>query len=241
MAAADLKTPIFPIHGDHQICWILWGLGVSGFLKMTMFSAENRRFFGGYGGGYGEGDLVHGYGDSSIGSDLVINMAEDELAMRTDSVNEGGAESSSKDDTRDEEWLQLGIGGRQQDLQTSPKNNGSGLVELELMPTTTPTLALQPEFRPPRPATNFGGFTPSFFSPHHEINWAFRPIPISIAAPSSSSSSFSSYFPRPFQLYAGVDVAPPATAAAAVDFRVIQPPRRPHSGIWFTLQASQNQ
>lgn len=170
-----------------------------------------------------------GYGDSSIGSDLVINvgMADDESsAMKTDSVNE---ESSSKDDT---EWLQLGIGGRQQ--PSSPNTNASPLLELHLMPT--PTLPLHPQFRPPPPAaSNFG---PSFFSPHHQINWAFRPIPITIAAPSSSSSS--SYFPRPFQLYAAVDAAAPPPPPA-VDFRVIQPPRRPHSGIWFTLQASQNQ
>ncbi|EPS66006.1 hypothetical protein M569_08772, partial [Genlisea aurea] len=28
---------------------------------------------------------------------------------------------------------------------------------------------------------------------------------------------------------------------AGVDFRVVQPPRRPHSGIWFMLLASENQ
>lgn len=260
-----------------------------------MFSAENRQFYGGYGGGYGEGfgvmNQLQVYGFSSSGgeaciggSDLVVGMAaEDEL--RTNSLNEGAEESSSKDiapDERDEGWLQLSIGGHShqvinQDLagdQNSRKNNGSGLIELELMPSFSnnstsshsqirPLLAPEPEFRAPRPVTNFAsatGFSPSFFlqhhpgssssnfPPHQEINWAFRPIPISIAAASSpSSSSFSSpsslmgsgsYFPRPFQLYAGVDMAPPGPG---VDFRVIQPPRRPHSGIWFMLQASQNQ
>ncbi|KAK4413557.1 protein LAX PANICLE 2 [Sesamum alatum] len=273
---------------------------------MTMFSAENRRFCGGCGGGYGEGfgtvmSQLQGYAFSStsgeancIGSDLVLVaplMAEDE--SRAESLNEG-VESSSKDvadigalDEKDDDgWLQLSIGGSggggrshelKQDLtsdQTSQKNdNGTGLVELELMPTSsshsqmmTP-LAPMPEFRAPRPVMNFAGFSPSYFlqqqqqyhqgssssnyfPPHQEINWAFRPIPISIAS-SSSSSSFSSpsplmaaapsasYFARPFQLYAGVDVAP--AGPPGVDFRVIQPPRRPHSGIWFMLQASQNQ
>lgn len=57
--------------------------------------------------------------------------------------------------------------------------------------------------------------------PQHEINWAFRPIPIATPSPSPS------YFVRPaFQL---------------PDFRVVQPPRRPHSGVWFMLQASHTQ
>ncbi|KAH6837832.1 RING finger protein [Perilla frutescens var. hirtella] len=111
------------------------------------------------------------------------------------------------------------------------------------MPTSTSHSQIRPlpEFRPPRPpVSNFGA---SFFLQNpisnHEINWAFRPIPISIAAvavPSSSSSS-ASYFPQPFQLYAGAEMAPPPGTAA----RVIQPPRRPHSGLWFMLQASQTQ
>lgn len=208
-----------------------------------MFSPEKcRQFCGGYGGG--GGTFLHGgYGDSSIGSDLAyVSMADEELTLRTDNNNQesssrdmGAAAAATDEDdhaTRDQEWLQLSIGGGSQE----PKNNGGpGLVELELMPSTSRTLTLQPEFRPPRPVASFGGFTP-FFSSQHEINWAFRPIPISIASPSSSSSS---YFPRPFQLYGGLEVAPPPTPP--LDLRVIQPPRRPHSGIWFTLQASQNQ
>ncbi|KAL9421102.1 hypothetical protein AB3S75_038628 [Citrus x aurantiifolia] len=80
---------------------------------------------------------------------------------------------------------------------------------------------------------------------HQEINWAFRPIPIpqniALASSSSSSSSsslmpFGSYFARPFQVHTGLDVAGPSS-----DFRIIDPPRRPHSGIWFMLLASQNQ
>ncbi|KAJ6713687.1 RING FINGER PROTEIN [Salix viminalis] len=123
-----------------------------------------------------------------------------------------------------------------------------------------------PDFRtPPRPlmniaashATNFGS-TASLFFQHHpaatsstyplhqEINWPFRPMLSNIAtassssSPSTSSSSslmpLGSYFSRPFQVNSGMDVAGPSS-----DFRVIDPPRRPHSGIWFLLQASQNQ
>ncbi|KAF5746386.1 hypothetical protein HS088_TW06G00557 [Tripterygium wilfordii] len=85
---------------------------------------------------------------------------------------------------------------------------------------------------------------------HQEINWALRPTVLNMGTNNSSSSSTSSsnylptfmqlgsYFARsPFQLQSGgVNVAGPSS-----DFRAIDPPRRPHSGIWFSLQASQNQ
>jgi len=78
--------------------------------------------------------------------------------------------------------------------------------------------------------------------------------------PSSSSSSSSSqtchsslrpplgsYFPTPFHHFpsssSGFDQYDVAGAGPSSDFtvRVVDPPRRPHSGIWFMLQASQNQ
>lgn len=87
---------------------------------------------------------------------------------------------------------------------------------------------------------------------HHEaVNWTFRPFPahniLGLASTSNSSSSSSStlmplgsssssYFARQFQIQSGMDVAGPS-----LDFRVVNPPRRPQSGIWFMLQASQNQ
>ncbi|XP_048135443.1 protein LAX PANICLE 2-like isoform X2 [Rhodamnia argentea] len=131
---------------------------------------------------------------------------------------------------------------------------------------TVPKAELNPS--PRTPPTNFTGATTSFstssFSyfqypvggssstdfPHHQvINWAFRPpysypqslaaSPSSLPLPSSSSLSLTPlrpYFARPFQLQMGVDVAGPSS-----DIGIIDPPRRPHSGIWFMLQASQNQ
>jgi len=79
--------------------------------------------------------------------------------------------------------------------------------------------------------------------------------------PSSSSSSSSSqtchssfrpplgsYFPTPFHHFpssssSGFDQYDVAGAGPSSDVtvRVVDPPRRPHSGIWFMLQASQNQ
>uniref|UniRef100_A0A6N2JZB4 Uncharacterized protein n=1 Tax=Salix viminalis TaxID=40686 RepID=A0A6N2JZB4_SALVM len=153
----------------------------------------------------------------------------------------------------------------------STSRGGGGLVELDLLPGSSSRISHQtrpssnpvfhvPEFRlPPRPvpsqATNLISNTSLFFQhhpaatsspyPHHqEINWAFRPMLHNIAtvssSPQSSSSSLmplGSYFSRPFQVNStGMDFAGPSS-----DFKVIDPPRRSHSGIWFMLQASQNQ
>ncbi|KDP23279.1 hypothetical protein JCGZ_23112 [Jatropha curcas] len=155
-----------------------------------------------------------------------------------------------------------------QDHQVDSTARRGGLIELDLLPGSSsnqarplsaPIFHVPAEFRiPSRPAIMSNS---SFFQhqhqhqqgsssttyPHHqEINWAFRHMPhIASSSPSPNSQSSSSslivpmggsYFSRPFQVYSGIDVAGPSS-----DFRVIDPPRRPHSGIWFVLQASQNQ
>ncbi|KAF5449262.1 hypothetical protein F2P56_029727 [Juglans regia] len=205
---------------------------------------------------------------SCLGSDLVVGqMAEDE--SRTNSLNEAG--SSSKDiqeAERDDEWLKLSIGGHAASHQNKHDHHqveptarrDSGLIELDLLHGGSNSQQARPlapifhvpEFRAPRAATSFSttsmffqqpGSIPNF--PHQDINWAFRPIRHHIGTASSSTSSssssslmpFGSYFTQPFQLHhSGIDVSGPS-----LDFRVIDPPRRPHSGIWFMLQASQNQ
>ncbi|XVE92676.1 hypothetical protein REPUB_Repub01dG0120200 [Reevesia pubescens] len=213
---------------------------------------------------------VQGYdyhSEACIVSDLGANpMAEDE--SRSNSLNEAG--SSSKDNNqeqeRDEGWLQLSIGGGQATRydnnkhdQGDPMARRGGLIELDLLPGGSSQQARPlapifhlPDFRtPPRPPLMHSFSSSLFFQhqqgssstfPHHgEIGWAFRPIAQNIAAAPSSSSSSSlvplgSYFARPFQVQPGMDVAGPSS-----DVRIIDPPRRPHSGIWFMLQASQNQ
>lgn len=140
---------------------------------------------------------------------------------------------------------------------------GSRLIELDLLPAggSSPQQARPlapifhvPEFRAPR-ATSFStslffqhpGSSTSNFPHHQEINWAaFRPIRHnmigSIASSSTSSSPslmpFGSYFAQspPLQLQSKMDAAGPS-----LDFRIIDRPRRPYSGIWFMLRASQNQ
>ncbi|KAA8530009.1 hypothetical protein F0562_034535 [Nyssa sinensis] len=199
-----------------------------------------------------------------LGSDLVVGpMAEEE--SRTESVNEAGSSSKDVQDERDEGWLQLGIGGHMTNHdnkvdhdQADPASGRGGLIELDLLPggSTQQLKSLSlapifhvPGFRAPIPSIAAANSYSSLFlqhpgtsSPnyahHQEINWAFRPLPPTMTADSSSSSLMpqGSYFSHPFQHHAGVDVAGPS-----LDFRVVDPPRRPHSGIWFMLQASQNQ
>ncbi|KAG6781362.1 hypothetical protein POTOM_014260 [Populus tomentosa] len=220
--------------------------------------------------GFGLMNRLEGY-DSCVseacllGSDLVvanIPMAEDE--SRTNSLNnEAGSSSKDVQEERHEGWLQLSI------VLDSTSRRG-GLIELDLLPGSSSRVSHQarplsspvfhvPDFRaPPRPvpshATNFSNTslffqhhpaaTSSTYPLHQEINWPFRPMLPNIAtassSPPSSSSSMmplGSYFSRPFQANStGMDFAGPSS-----DFKVIDPPRRSHSGIWFMLQASQNQ
>ncbi|MBA0613856.1 hypothetical protein Godav_014214 [Gossypium davidsonii] len=172
---------------------------------------------------------------------------------------------------RDEGWLQLGLGGQptryddNKHYQGDPTARRGGMIELDLLPggmsqQARPLLGPifhMPDFRapPPPPPLLMHSFSSSLFFqhqqgssstfPHHgELSSSFRPIAQNIAAaPSASSSSSSSslvplgsYFARPFQVQSEMDVAGPSS-----DVRIIDPPRRPHSGIWFMLQASQNQ
>ncbi|KAE8670152.1 Detected protein of unknown function [Hibiscus syriacus] len=237
---------------------------------MTMVPAENLphggggEFYGFCGGGsiytesFGHMSRLRGGYDFhteaclGIGSDLEADrMDEDE--SRTNSVNEAG--SNSKDNShqeieleRDEDWLQLSIGGQTQATrydrnkhgQDDPTAGTGGLLELDLLPGGSSQQARplarifhMPEFRAPPPLMH--SFSTSLFYQHQQQGSSsmFRPIP-------SSSSSFlmpfGSYFSRPFQVQFEMQVAGPCS-----DVTIIDPPRRPHYGIWFVLQASQNQ
>ncbi|XP_057508341.1 protein LAX PANICLE 2-like isoform X1 [Actinidia eriantha] len=230
---------------------------------MTMFPSQNiskhglRGGYSGCGGSYG-GSYSCG---CCLGSDLAVGdpMAEDE--SRTDSVNEAGSSSKEgHDEGGDQGWLQLGMGGSSHDTSKlyqaglRPPTPKTGLVELDLFSSGIPASSSL-EFRAPRPVLNIpsgSGCSNSFFLqqpgtssifPHHRrIDWEFRPIAQNIMIPSAAAASSSSclpsgsYLDRPFQVHGGVDVAGPS-----LDLRVVDPPRRPQSGIWFMLQASQNQ
>ncbi|KAF5741206.1 hypothetical protein HS088_TW10G00202 [Tripterygium wilfordii] len=155
-------------------------------------------------------------------------------------------------------------GGGLVELDLLPARSGSEgerVISEENITRVLPAAApLTPIFHaPPGPVPSFlfqaAGSSSSTVVPsppphHHQenINWVFRPAELSSIGTNSLSSASSSnpasfmqlgsYFARtPFQLQGGgVNVAGPS-----LQFRVIDPPTRPHSGIWFSLQASQNQ
>ncbi|WCJ26749.1 RING finger protein [Euphorbia peplus] len=144
-----------------------------------------------------------------------------------------------------------------------------GLVELDLLPGSSfssSTPLKPPVFHVP-PVAAAGGSSSSFVTSlffqqqqqqqlQETVNWGFRPIQmqyppqnigmaaaVSTSSPNSQSSSsflpLGSYFARPCHL--GIDTGGVAGPSSTSDFRLIDPPRRPFSGIWFTLLASQNQ
>ncbi|KAG4152738.1 hypothetical protein ERO13_D04G140300v2 [Gossypium hirsutum] len=222
-------------------------------------------FYGCGGGGGGDSSYtenfglmnrLHGYdyhNEACLGSDLGANqMAEN--PSRTNSLNETG--SSSKDynqeqEERDDEgWLQLSIGGHATKYHDHHHHNKhdqvdltatrGGLTELDLLPggTSHQERPHMPEFRPPLHPLVMQGFTTSLFLQQQGTGSMFSRAcrPIAAATAASPLVPLGSYFARPFQVQPGIDVAGPST-----DFKIIDPPRRPHSGIWFILQASENQ
>lgn len=124
-----------------------------------------------------------------------------------------------------------------------------------------PHFALTSSVAAPGAAVGYISAAPSYFLQQQQtsgsdINWAIRPVMAipapGVSAPSSSASPFmyapplsgSRFAARPGAfplLYAGVGGVGAGGSSPSLEFRVIDPPRRPLSGIWFSLQASQNQ
>ncbi|XP_042476920.1 protein LAX PANICLE 2-like [Macadamia integrifolia] len=116
--------------------------------------------------------------------------------------------------------------------------------------TPPPPLFLQHQYPSSIPrATSLTSLTGLSFPHQPEVAWlgynrTYNPNPpwTPSSSPSSSATPSSSmlpvpYFARPFQ-HSGLDLAGPSSSS---DVRVIDAPPRPHSGVWFVLQASQNQ
>nr|XP_017217762.1 PREDICTED: uncharacterized protein LOC108195314 isoform X2 [Daucus carota subsp. sativus] len=118
-----------------------------------------------------------------------------------------------------------------------------------VLPPRPNNLFLQHYYPPPTTTSPHYPFNPNYHNQqdvgtYQEYNTNHQYWPAFRSSSSSSSSLLppgASYLSRlPFQLH--------GTAAASggdfahhlprFDFRVVDPPRRPHSGIWFTLQAS---
>ncbi|XP_039044679.1 uncharacterized protein LOC120184239 [Hibiscus syriacus] len=219
---------------------------------MTMVPAENlsRQHHlphGGGGGFYGfdcgrsytEGlgltSSVRGYDyqiEAYLGSDLEfpISMAEDESRANSDNNNQ--------EQERDKERT------RRVDVDGAWSITRWWLT-VTTSKATSPYFRM-PEFQPPPRPKVINSFSTLFFQQHQqgsssmiphqvEINRDFKPIAPSSSSSSSSSSSLAPYFGRSFQVQS-MDVAGPSS-----EVRIIDPPKRPHSGIWFMLQASHNQ
>lgn len=156
----------------------------------------------------------------------------------------------------------------QQLVNTVVPKRCDGLVELDLLPPSDDGFeqlcnppSAGPVFHGPEHVTaksrqlpppnsmlpfNFfpqpGGTSSSFPHSNQEIQWPFRPnfIPPHITEGSSPATNynlvpfFGSYFTRPVMVRADA-------GGSSSNITVINTPRRPHSGIWFRLQASQNQ
>ncbi|OVA17394.1 hypothetical protein BVC80_1837g209 [Macleaya cordata] len=192
------------------------------------------------------------YSEVCLESDLVLvvgdRMAED--GSRTSSVNEAGSSSkdvvqqAADDDSRDEKWLQLGLGSsvtgsdqlklNQTVMEPLMTRRSSGLVELDLLSGTSTT------------GTGTQDMKPLLTPPMFHMTSEFRPThppPPSIntqhTVASSSSVPLGSYFSRSFQ-HPNIDMGA-GPSSDDMMMKVVDAPPRPHSGIWFVLQASQNQ
>ncbi|XAR64340.1 hypothetical protein NMG60_11024644 [Bertholletia excelsa] len=231
---------------------------------------HHHRTYGGGGGGYGGGGCFVSTCTCSEEASSVLGSESRTMAEDDSRTTEAGSSSKDVEDERnDEGWLQLGIGAghvtttRDDDVVNNNNKPNRvdprpGLVELDLMPPGGSSsqqvmrplpLPIPPVFHVSRPTSGYGASSlflqhPGTSSVFQEMNWAVRPVPrnIGIAAACSPSSSSSSlmptglYFSRPFPLQPAVDVA-----GSSSELRIVDPPRRSHSGIWFVLQASENQ
>ncbi|XP_059278226.1 uncharacterized protein LOC132032600 [Lycium ferocissimum] len=110
--------------------------------------------------------------------------------------------------------------------------------QLMTTPSTTSSLFLQ------HPG---GGTSSTMFQQQYQqeiINWGFRPMQPIQHNFNLSLVSAGSHFGSGLGIPAASSHFGPGLGVpgpSSIDFRVIHPPRRPHSGLWFSLQPSSNQ
>ncbi|KAK8657316.1 hypothetical protein V6N13_035562 [Hibiscus sabdariffa] len=157
-----------------------------------------------------------------ISEELKMNLEDKVLSLEEGSSSKDNNDQEQEE--RDKSWLQLSIGTQTQATRTydeydrnkheqgDPASWRRGSALTEL--DLLPGGGSQSQqARPLSPIFHMPEFRPP--PPHH--------------------GALAPYFGRPF-LVQSTDVAGPSS-----EVRIIDPPRRPHSGIWFMLQASRNQ
>ncbi|XP_071742252.1 uncharacterized protein [Rutidosis leptorrhynchoides] len=205
----------------------------------------------------------------SLGKGFSDLMAEDESRTQNDSLNNNNNNDDDNDDNAT--WLQLSLGGGHMQSTTSsshgqpsvdlglvPGGGGrSSSTNIQLpLPSPSPPRQLifqVPEYRGTFPTSNTFFLQPAAainsvpsmtLQQQQQSNYTnylqlVRPntnnFPVNMMTlPVSSSSSFSGsseqQHGRQHHVHRRLNVA-----------RVVNPPRRPHSGVWFILQASHNQ
>ncbi|XP_008791058.3 protein LAX PANICLE 2 [Phoenix dactylifera] len=153
-------------------------------------------------------------------------------------------------------WLQLGLG-----PPTTPSRRRQGATELELF-TERPSSSSSPSPSDPRAiARPLTAGTPSvmvpvlpWLAPHQGLSYCWQeatpppPPPWGFwsSGPAMGSSSrvppmMPEFVARQFMCPAGSSSPLVAGGEIRADIRVVSPPPRPQTGIWFVLQAAQNQ
>ncbi|XP_010929648.1 uncharacterized protein [Elaeis guineensis] len=176
---------------------------------------------------------------------------------RPEDDNHDEDEEVAETSSRSKNWLQLGLG-----QPATPSRHHQGLTELELF-TDRPSSSSSPSPSDPRAiARPLVSATPSlmvpvlpWLGPHQGLSYCWQeatpppppPPPPSwgfwSGGPTMGSSSkappvMPEFVARQFMCPAGS--SSPLVAGGA-DLRVVSPPPRPQTGIWFVLQAAQNQ
>lgn len=182
-------------------------------------------------------------------------MSDQDDQSRTNGHNEVGSSSNNVQDQRggeeeeeEEPWLQLSIGnnGNARTTTTTTTTKSRGSLELHLLPGGGgSSRQFTAEFRAPPPLALSLPLPPSYctsslYYHHQDTNWVFRTMSQNLTLQASSSSSLmsspGSFMNRSFQVPFGIDIS-----GSDSEFRIVDAPRRHHTGIWFLLQASQNQ
>ncbi|XP_077229032.1 uncharacterized protein LOC143861948 [Tasmannia lanceolata] len=209
---------------------------------MTMVPSRNflqhKQHCTNYGGG-GGGSFEGRAGKFELRSDLGFDYMAEEESRTTSSSNQKDRQEQ-EEEVRDERWLQLGLGSHVNQIEGS--SHRGRLIELDLLSEAVraPTPAYSAEFQAPQPIMYQHQLMSLNPSQRAEIAWGgFRQGQWNPMA-SSSTPSYQRPFQYPYRTVSAlpaVDVAGPSSS----DMRVVGVPARPQSGLWFVLQASENQ